>query len=150
MISHNSLKYGNSLENFISFLTSLKCCCTVQTAGIFQSPRPRDFPWARTATLSRHCPLIWAILKQRGAVEVVLGVNTRRTTDRSGDKIFVPNHFYLRTNNAAKWQINRTTIDSNVYFTVDAIMYMYVNNMYDGSVILDIQCTQVWSGEENI
>ena len=29
-------------------------------------------------------------------------------------------------------------------------MYMYVNNMYDGSVILDIQCTQVWSGEENI
>jgi len=50
--------------------------------------------------------------------------------------------FYLRTNNETKWQINQTTVDSNVHFTVDTIMYM--------SVILNIQCTQVWSGEENM
>ena len=37
--------------------------------------------------------------------------------------------FILRTNNATKWQINQTTVDSNVHFTVDAIMYMYVNNL---------------------
>jgi len=36
---------------------------------------------------------------------------------------------YLRTNNATKWQINQTTVDPNVHFTMDALMYMYVNNL---------------------
>ena len=40
-----------------------------------------------------------------------------------------PNLFYWRTNNATKWYINLTTVDSYVHFTVDAIMYMYVNNL---------------------
>ena len=80
-----------------------------------------------------NCPLIWAILTPQGVVAVV----------RSGDKISVvlfgnqnPNLFYLRTNNATKWQINQTTVYTNVHFTVDAIMYMCVNNdVLVGSIV---------------
>ena len=53
-----------------------------------------------------------------------------------------PNLFYLRTNNATKWQINQTTVDSHLHFTVDTIMFMYVNNL------TGLWFSQVWSGEE--
>ena len=129
-----------------------------RSADFTKSPWPLDFSWVRTATLrcgQLNSPLIWSILKP-GCCRGGPRGETRRTATRLGDKISVilvwqPIFFYLTTNNATKWQINQTTVHTNVYFTVDAIMHMYILcKQLDGSVILDIQCTQEWSGDDNM
>ena len=90
-------------------------------------PTPRFF-MSMDSHDQLNCPLIWAILKPWGPEAVVRVGNTWLITTCPGDKLFV--HLvwqpkpYLRTNNATKWQINKTTVNSNVHFTVDAIMYM--------------------------
>ena len=97
-------------------------------------PTPRFFMSVDSHSLSRrradsllNCPLIWAILKPRVLSWWSKGRDNTVDCRSFGNQN--PNLFYLRTNNATKWQINQTTVNSNVHFTVDAIMYMYVNNL---------------------
>ena len=108
---------------------------TVHTARTLQNPpTPRFFMSADSHSLSRRwvdCLLIWAILKPRDAVAVVRG-KKRRTATRWVTRNQNLNLFYLRTNNATKWQLNQTTVNTNIHFMVDAIMYMYVNNLKTG------------------
>jgi len=83
-----------------------------------------------------NCLLLWAILKPQGAIAMVCGGKRGGLpVVRVTSYLYIwfgnqnPNLFYLRTNNATKWQINQTTVDSHVHFTEDTIMYMYVNNL---------------------
>ena len=108
---------------------------TVHTAGILQSPpdpsifHERGQPLSVTA-LSGQSAKLSAHLGNSQATGAVVVVHGRdNTVDCRSFGNQNPNRFYLRTNNATKWQINQTTVNSNVHFTVDAIMYMYVNNL---------------------
>ena len=145
-----------------SHVVNLLVKCTVHAARILQNPLDPSIFHERGQPLSvaslsgqsdqLNCPLIWGDSQVIGCCRG----GARRVAARSGDKISVilvwqPIFFYLTTNNATKWQINQTTVHTNVYFTVDAIMHMYILcKQLDGSVILDIQCTQEWSGDDNM
>ena len=106
---------------------------TVHTERIFQS-----HPDPMISATQLNCPLFSAILKPRGSVAVektCARLQLVWVTSYLYLHVCVwfgnenPNLFYWRTNNATKWYINLTTVDSYVHFTVDAIMYMYVNNL---------------------
>ena len=112
----------------------------------YYSPHRADFsksPWPheRRQSLSAtqlNCPLISAILTgfcdggPRGgehAPDCSLFGWQAICTYMYVSGLATKTLFYWRTNNATKWYINLTTVDSYVHFTVDAIMYMYVNNL---------------------
>ena len=103
---------------------------TVHTAQILQSPPDHAI------FHERGQPLSVAALSHSQATGWCCGGNTAdcrlfgwQDISSSGLATKTLIFFYLGTNNAIKWQINQTTVNTNVHFTVDAIMYMYVNNL---------------------
>ena len=109
--------------------------------GFYKVPRPRDFSWARTATLC--LAKLSARLGDSQAADCRLF--GWQDISSSGLATKTLNFFYLRTNNATKWQI-KTTVYTNVHFTVDAIMYMYVNNLTGGDSRYTMYTSVKWRG----